>query len=444
MNMSDKDIAIRVDQLSKRYRIGIQEKIHDSLGGAVLDLIRSPIKNYFKYRSLYDFRDVETPEKDEAYTKIHGIIWALREVSFEIKQGEVVGIIGSNGAGKSTLLKILARITLPTGGSAEIRGRVGSLLEVGTGFHPELTGRENIYLNGTVLGMRKKEVDNKFDEIVDFSGVEKFLDTPVKRYSSGMRVRLAFAVAAHLEPEVLIIDEVLAVGDVAFQQKCLGKMGEVATQGRTVLFVSHNMGAVSELCGRAIWLDQGRGRLDGPAADIVSEYLSYGIKRHEVWICPEPEKRGSDLALVSARVLSAAHDATTIVDFDKPFNIEIAYDVVHPLRGASIAIRLLDAIGNILWTSWDADSAQWNVLVREVGTYTSTCQIPGKLLRPGQYHLSLGVIIGHVKRWYQKVLTFDVSPQGYRINMNRAGILTPSLDWAIKPAEDAKLLGSHG
>ncbi len=444
MNMSVNDVAIRVDRLSKRYRIGMQEKTHDSLGGAVLDLIRSPIKNYFKYRSLYDFRDLDTPGNDDKYTNIQGIIWALRDVSFEVKQGEVVGIIGSNGAGKSTLLKILARITPPTGGSAEIRGRVGSLLEVGTGFHPELTGRENIYLNGTVLGMRKKEVDNKFDEIVDFSGMEKFLDTPVKRYSSGMRVRLAFAVAAHLEPEVLIIDEVLAVGDVSFQQKCLGKMGEVATQGRTVLFVSHNMGAVSELCGRVIWLDQGWVRSDGAAADIVSEYLSNGVKRHDVWICPEAEKRGSNIELVAARVLSAANDATTIVAFNKQFNIEIAYDVLQPVRGASVAMRLLDAMGNILWTSWDTDTAQWNALVREPGTYISTCTIPSKLLRPGQYYLSLGVVTGRRKSWYQKVLTFEVSPQGYRINVNRAGILTPHLDWKIRPAEDAKLLGGHG
>ncbi|PHR95887.1 MAG: polysaccharide/polyol phosphate ABC transporter ATP-binding protein, partial [Blastopirellula sp.] len=226
---------ISVENLGKAYRLGLKDETPDSLVGMATSWIKAPLKNFKKLRRL-DVRKADTDDED--------VFWALKDVSFEVNQGDVVGIIGRNGAGKSTLLKLLSRITEPTAGRAVIRGRVSSLLEVGTGFHPELSGRDNIYMNGTILGMTKREIDSKFDEIVEFSGVEKFLDTPVKRYSSGMMVRLAFAVAAHLEPEILIVDEVLAVGDAMFQNKCLGKMQDVAKSGRTVLFVSHNMGAV--------------------------------------------------------------------------------------------------------------------------------------------------------------------------------------------------------
>ena len=259
-------IAIKVENLSKRYRIGLKEEMHDNLVGAIVDLVKRPVKNLQRLRKLSVFGKDSHESED--------IIWALKDVSFEVKRGEVIGIIGRNGAGKSTLLKILARITEPTKGRAITKGRVGSLLEVGTGFHPELTGRENIYLNGTILGMKKAEVDRKFDEIVDFSGVEKFIDTPVKRYSSGMKVRLAFAVAGHLEPEILIVDEVLAVGDAAFQKKCLGKMEKVAKEGRTVLFVSHNMGAVRGLCTRGIWIDRGQIAMGGDVEATISHYMN--------------------------------------------------------------------------------------------------------------------------------------------------------------------------
>jgi lipopolysaccharide transport system ATP-binding protein len=260
------DIAIKAEHLSKRYRIGQKEAMHDHFGTAVIDLIKTPIKNFRKYRSLYRF--------DESESEASDILWAIKDVSFEVKKGEVLGIIGRNGAGKSTLLKILSRITNPTDGRAEIRGRVSSLLEVGTGFHQELSGRENIYLNGTILGMRKKEIDSKIKDIIEFSGIKKFIDTPVKRFSSGMKVRLAFSVAAHLEPEILIIDEVLAVGDAEFQKKCLGKMHDFTKEGRTVVFVSHNMGAIIELCPRSIILKQGRIIDDGPSKPVVEKYLS--------------------------------------------------------------------------------------------------------------------------------------------------------------------------
>src|SRR5215203_1757516 len=236
--MNVKNTAIEVEGLGKRYRIGLKEERHENLASALIDAIKSPIKNYREHRSAYDFRDIGA---NKMFQESAGVIWPLKNISFDVFQGEAVGIVGRNGAGKSTLLKILSKITPPTTGEIRLRGRVSSLLEVGTGFHQELTGRENVYLNGTILGMRKREVDRKFDQIVEFPGVEKFLDTPVKRYSSGMRVRLAFSVAAHLEPEILIVDEVLAVGDAEFQKKCLGKMDDVAKEGRTVLFVSHNL-----------------------------------------------------------------------------------------------------------------------------------------------------------------------------------------------------------
>ena len=251
------DIVIRVENLSKQYRIGGQQAQYNTFREKLIDVAAAP------FRRLRRFRKPPPPEET---------IWALKDVSFEVQCGEVVGIIGRNGAGKTTLLKILTRITEPTEGRAEIHGRVGSLLEVGTGFHPELTGRENIYLNGAILGMKKAEIKRKFDEIVAFAEIEKFIDTPVKRYSSGMYVRLAFAVAAHLEPEILLVDEVLAVGDIGFQKKCLGKMSNVAQEGRTVLFVSHNMAAVKKLCGQAILLDGGCMKAFGDVGEILTRY----------------------------------------------------------------------------------------------------------------------------------------------------------------------------
>ena len=260
------DIAIKVTNLSKRYRIGLKEEIHDSLGGAFTSWIKSPISNFKRVQKLSTFNHDNSDD----------IIWALKDINFEVKHGEVLGVIGANGAGKSTLLKVLSKITEPTSGRIEINGRVASLLEVGTGFHPELTGRENVYLNGTILGMTKNEIKKKFDEIVDFSGIEKFIDTPVKRYSSGMRVRLAFSVAAFLEPEILLIDEVLAVGDVSFQRKCLGKMNDISHAGRTVLFVSHNLAAISSICNSAIFIDNGTIKNIGKSEEIIDYYLETG------------------------------------------------------------------------------------------------------------------------------------------------------------------------
>ncbi len=317
------EYAIQAQSLSKRYRIGSSlhnyPTLRESLAGVLPSLARRQPSN--------------------AGDLLHStLIWALQGVSFKVLRGEVLGVIGRNGAGKSTLLKILSRITRPTSGEIRLRGRVGSLLEVGTGFHPELTGRENIYLNGAILGMHRKEINAKFDQIVEFSEIGRFLDTPVKRYSSGMYMRLAFSVAAHLEPEILLVDEVLAVGDAAFQKKCLGKMGQVAGEGRTVLFVSHNMGAIQALCSRSILLADGRIVEDGPSNQVVQSYLnrSYGDieKTGEVsWSGEDNAPGGGEVRLQSIRLLSSIGQVQDHFNVKDPIQIEFTYQVNTLIRG---------------------------------------------------------------------------------------------------------------
>ena len=297
--MQPTDYAIRIKGLTKLYRIGAREMVNDTVGEAALGFLRRPLTNFRKYRSLYKFDDVILGATDTA-TENPDVLWALRDVSFDVQRGEATGIIGRNGAGKSTLLKILSRITHPTHGRIEINGRISSLLEVGTGFHHELTGRENIYLNGTILGMKKAEVDQKFDEIVEFSGVERFLNTPVKRYSSGMTVRLAFSVAAHLDPEILIIDEVLAVGDAAFQEKCIGKMQDATRGGRTVLFVSHNMAAVSNLCKRAVYMQNGQVVKTGDCESVVEYYRSSVKSKATMLLSERTDRNGAGEIRITA------------------------------------------------------------------------------------------------------------------------------------------------
>jgi lipopolysaccharide transport system ATP-binding protein len=331
--MNSKRIAIRVANISKCYRIGSKEKVHDSLGGAIFDWISSPLKNYRKYRSLYDFGDTDVTQDFPSDSDPHDIIWALRDVSLELEEGRVLGIIGKNGAGKSTLLKILSKITPPTRGRVEIRGRVSSLLEVGTGFHNELTGRENLYLNGTILGMTKKEIDRRFDEIVDFADVEKFIDTPIKRYSSGMKVRLAFSVAAHLEPEILLVDEVLAVGDATFQKKSLGKMKDVSRRGRTVLFISHNMAAISHLCERVIVLDSGKVQVDAAPSEAIAAYLrslSDASENDELGLLP----RASEMSPVIQKLefFDGEGHLISAVNVGSPLTINIHYKHSESLR----------------------------------------------------------------------------------------------------------------
>lgn len=327
--------VISVENLSKLYRIGLKEEIPDTLVGAMTSFIKSPLANFRQLRRLDTFAASNNDNHEDT-------LWALKDVSFDIEEGDVVGIIGRNGAGKSTLLKILSRITEPTSGRIVMRGRVSSLLEVGTGFHPELSGRENIYMNGTILGMTKREIDSKFDEIVDFSGVERFLDTPVKRYSSGMMVRLAFAVAAHLEPEILIVDEVLAVGDAEFQKKCITKMQDVSGQGRTVLFVSHNDLAIKTLCKRGILFDSGELILDGTAKDTISAYHE---REEEFSEKPKEEFNGTakikDITLTDNNGTETSNfkcgeSAKITVHYScesRTENVLIAIGIIHPTKG---------------------------------------------------------------------------------------------------------------
>lgn len=385
--MPGNDKALRVTNVSKVYRLGLKDQTEESFAKAVARTITSPVKNYRKYRSLYDFSDLDFDNPDSNVNP--NILWALRNVSFEVPKGQVVGIIGRNGAGKSTLLKIMSRITPPARGRVEIYGRTSSLLEVGTGFHPELTGRENVYLNGTILGMRKREVDQKFDEIVDFSGVEKFLDTPVKRYSSGMRVRLAFAVAAHLEPEILIIDEVLAVGDAAFQEKCLNKMQDVGSHGRTVFFVSHNMQAITRLCERVIMLRDGQVAADGPARTIVAQYLNEGSNSaaERVWPNGEQAPAAEVACLKKVRIKDEQGETASMIDIRNPVGFEMTFEVLQDGWTVMPYFRLTNDQAVDIFLTVDIDP-QWRKTKRPRGVYVATAWVPGNLLAEGRFFLS--------------------------------------------------------
>jgi lipopolysaccharide transport system ATP-binding protein len=420
-----KNQAIVVDKLSKRYRIGVKERLHDSFVGTIASWIKAPLSNYKRLRSLSRFD--ENGESDD-------IIWALRDLSFQVEEGEVLGIIGKNGAGKSTLLKVLSRITNPTNGTVTIRGRVSSLLEVGTGFHPELTGRENVYLNGTIIGMSKKEIDRKFDEIVTFSGVEKFIDTPIKRYSSGMAVRLAFAVAAHIEPEILIIDEVLAVGDAEFQKKCLGKMQSVGREGRTVLFVSHNMLAINQLCKRVIWLEDGMQKLSGQPQDIIGKYLSQGTSGMAEWFNNEQVPiDGQEVHIEFVRLLSHDGNPSSVFPFDAPLKIEIGYTVKKSVRNLSVSYQLYNSKGILVYESIDTDIPEFQGIIRDIGAYKSVCNIANSFLLPDRYTISVAAYIDKVKLIsnHESILTFDISEVGYTLNPERLGVVAPVFNWKI-------------
>jgi lipopolysaccharide transport system ATP-binding protein len=367
------DIAIRVEDLSKQYRIGVKREYYKTLRDSLSNAAAAPLR---RLGSVFR-RPAARPERSDDH------IWALKNLSFEVKRGEVVGIIGRNGAGKSTLLKVLSRITEPTKGRAEIHGRVGSLLEVGTGFHPELTGRENIFLNGAILGMRRAEIERKLEDIVSFAEMEKFIETPVKRYSSGMYMRLAFAVAAHLEPEILVVDEVLAVGDMSFQKKCLNKMQDVGQQGRTVLFVSHNMPAITRLCERAIMLHDGGVLVDGPAYQVAGTYLNYGLGTMAAREWPEPAKApGNEIARLRAvRVRDQCGRVSDALDIRKPINVEMEYTVLEPGNVLSLHFEFHNEAG-IAFGTLDLNP-EWRGCPRPAGTYVSRVHIPGNFLTEG-------------------------------------------------------------
>jgi lipopolysaccharide transport system ATP-binding protein len=368
------DIVVRVEKLGKQYRLG-QTVGYGTLRDTIAGIVRPRNK----------------PPRIKDATK--QLIWALKDVSFEVNRGDVIGFLGGNGAGKSTLLKILSRITSPTEGYAEITGRVGCLLEVGTGFHPELTGKENVYFNGAILGMKKAEIDNKFDEIVEFSGVEKFLDTPVKHYSSGMQVRLAFAVAAHLETDILIVDEVLSVGDAAFQKKCLGKMEGVAESGRTILVVSHNMSLIKTLCQRSILLNNGKVVEDGPTHQVIRTYLGLGAgtSAEAKWDDVNQAPGDDVVRLVGVRARNSRGEITTEFNIQEPIRIEIDQQVLKDGSVIDNSIFANNESAQLLFASVNNNDAEWHKRKRSPGLYRSTCVIPGNFLNEGVVTLTVAI-----------------------------------------------------
>ncbi len=423
------DLAIRVEALGKQYRIGSAPERYRTLRDSLARAAAAParlLKNAFNGSDMG--ADADT-------------IWALQDISFDVHKGQLLGVIGRNGAGKSTLLKILSRVTEPTCGYAEIHGRVGSLLEVGTGFHPELTGRENIFLNGAILGMKRAEIERKFDEIVDFSEVAKFIDTPVKRYSSGMYLRLAFAVAAHLEPEILVVDEVLAVGDAEFQRKCLGKMSDVAQEGRTVLFVSHNMSAILRLTEEAIVLDKGRMALRAPSPAAVDFYMSSGYAEigERIWTPAEVPPEAAPFQPIALRVLDARQRAVDTVRSIDPITIELEYCLDAPLTGLRVGVYLMTTRGEYVFTSFDTDDPQQfeSARMRPAGHYASRCVIPADFLNEGRYVLGVNASSFRIRRYFQdeQALTFTVDgagAPGMQWPEPRLGPVRPRLEWQIE------------
>ena len=409
-----RDVAVSVRRVSKVYSIAKNAVKHTTVGEALM------------YRLSNPFAKIE-----------RDLFWALQDVSFDIQKGEVVGIIGRNGAGKSTLLKILSRITEPTKGRIDLYGRVGSLLEVGTGFHPELTGRENIFLNGAILGMKKSEILHQFDAIVDFSGTAQFLDTPVKRYSSGMYVRLAFAVAAHLNPEILIVDEVLAVGDLQFQAKCLGKMQDVAKTGRTVLFVSHSMTSVLQLCSRAIFLDQGSLRMQGAAVEVVNKYLEYGVEQAAEINWREGEAPGSDaVSLHAARILSWDEKVSGDHYISSPIILEMEFSCRRSGVKLNPSFHVNNIHGNCIFAAGNNYDPVWGTKRYEVGRYRARCTIPAHLLNDGQYHVSSFIVKDNVIAAQSlESLAFGVTDDGSMrgdFTGNWIGAVRPILPWSVE------------
>jgi len=412
--------VISVENVSKAYRLG-------QIGGGTL---KADVARW--WAMLRGRADPNLKIGEEHRTRHMGEqFWALDKVSFEVKEGEVMGIVGRNGAGKSTLLKILSQVTTPTSGQIKIKGRIASLLEVGTGFNPEMTGRENIFLNGAILGMTKAEIRGKFDEIVAFSEIEEFIDTPVKRYSSGMYVRLAFAVAAHLEPEILIIDEVLAVGDAAFQKKCIGKMQDASKGGRTVLFVSHNLTVVASLCQRAVLLEGGRKRMEGAAEDIISNYMQSGSSSvaEVAWPASNTDASNGRIHLAKARVLSGTQ-VTADVEIDKPVILQYDFEVLKDDLNVCSSIHLFDKHGAVILASGTGSK----VLKR--GVYQHSCVLPANFLNDTRYSVNI-IMLTDVTRWEVSIrdaLTFSVHETKGREEYlgGIIGCIRPQLEWTEK------------
>jgi lipopolysaccharide transport system ATP-binding protein len=424
------DLVIRVENLGKQYRIGALQEGYKTLRDTLVDAAKTPFR--WARRVI---RRQAPPAKQ--------MIWALREVNFEVRQGEVVGIIGRNGAGKSTLLKVLSRITDPTTGRVRLSGRVGSLLEVGTGFHPELTGRENVYLNGAILGMRNTEIDRRFDEIVAFSEIEKFIDTPVKHYSSGMFLRLAFAVAAHLNPEVLLVDEVLAVGDDRFQKKCMGKMESVGKEGRTVLFVSHNMNAIHRLCPRVILLEEGRIAADGDTSEVIAQYLNADRSAAECkeWDAPDQAPGDAVARLKRVRLLDRSGKPRSSFEIREPLQIEVefwSFDTAQPF----LPILLLHNDDGICVLESAANhDPVYAGKTRRKGIYRSVCRIPGDFLNEGMFTVDVLLRVLVPRRYFireSNLLSFRVQDSGSGLSVKGnypkawSGVVAPILPWETR------------
>ncbi len=422
------DIAISVENLSKSYLVG-----HNSASPerytALRDVVARNVRNLArKTRDMLHGRAIVQGDEVEEF-------WALKDVSFEIKQGDRVGIIGRNGAGKSTLLKILSRITEPTQGRIEIAGRVASLLEVGTGFHPELSGRENIFLNGAILGMSRREIQQKFDEIVDFAEIERFLDTPVKRYSSGMYMRLAFAVAAHLEPEILIVDEVLAVGDVQFQNKCMGKMASVTNEGRTILFVSHNMVAIKTLCNRAVLLENGAIRYIGTPDESIAKYLAHNKNENSSWKRNASSIMQRDVLFEEIKILDHTYRMDQNLLSGNPFYLFIKISTIKEIKGSQVAVRVINSDGIILFTTANSDeNSEFAKL--PPGETNYIVKFPKSFLPPGRYEIAIAASVPGIEL-FDKVennICFDIHDSGTHATIlhdDRIGLITPLLNWKI-------------
>lgn len=424
--------AISVKNIGKQYRIGAaQTKFkYGMLREVLVDAAMMPVR---MYKAL-------TGQGARGTTNTSSF-WALKDVSFDVEEGSVLGIVGRNGAGKSTLLKILSRVTEPTVGTVSVRGRVGSLLEVGTGFHPELTGRENIFMNGAILGMKNAEIESKFDEIVDFSEVSQFIDTPVKRYSSGMYLRLAFAVAAHLEPEILVVDEVLAVGDAEFQRKCLGKMGDVAQQGRTVLFVSHNMSAILRLTQEAIVLNKGQLIMRAPTQEAVDFYLSSGQSQagERVWDVEDVPAASAPFRPISLKVKDRSGKVVDTVRSTEPVHIEFEYQLDAPITGLRIGLYLSTMRGEYVLASFDTDDAEMfdKFDSRKSGRFVSRAEIPADIFNEGRYSLGVNASSFGVRRYFmdENALAFNVDisgAPGTQWGEPRVGPVRPRLNWKIE------------
>jgi len=426
----EKETVIKVSNLSKRYRIGLKNEMHDSLASSITAFLKSPFKSFKKLKNLSNTSD----ESED-------IFYALKNINFEVKKGEVLGIVGMNGAGKSTLLKVLSRITEPSSGEIELKGRVASLLEVGTGFHPDLTGRENIFLNGTILGMTKKEIIEKMEEIIEFSGVRKFIDTPVKRYSSGMRVRLAFSVAANLDPEILIIDEVLAVGDYEFQNKCLSKMQDVANGGKTILFVSHNMAAVNQLCTRAILLKKGEKIADGTVAEIIDCYRenSNTVSNSNGCVILQ-EKTELSFQLLKASIINAKEELSSYFEHVEKIKFDIEFLISQQAANHYIYVHVSDSNENILFVTSDehlsADGYKCGQMPN--GKHNYTVDFPSHFFKPGRYNIT----INFANKFHpnvqqnQNILSFeivDTKTLGGSRQLYRADAITaPEIRWEFK------------